>query len=251
MSTENIANEERYQDWRAQSDAMFAPENRSPQHDELVILKDGCSVRSRLYHQNGDVGFNGSENELLDGDGEVLYAWRNQDTDGEFRSMIRHRNGKHYLIFRTELYGYSVLEVESGQEMHYVPACVHPEKGLKAEEVFIWTSADYNPGTDLLAVTGCIWACPYSTIVLDFSCPLRPQPSERWLDLRHIVDQDDTRFDHIEYTRWEDETIVLSGNCTEDGEWKEIRVSVDRLRTEMQRPRRCRRYGRYNDMGWD
>ena len=81
---------------------------------------------------------------------------------------------QHYLIFRTELYGYSVLEVERGQEMHYVPACVHPEEGQKPEEVFIWTSADYDPGADLLAVTGCIWACPYSTIVLDFSRPLQP-----------------------------------------------------------------------------
>ena len=50
--------------------------------------------------------------------------------------------------------------------MHYVPACVHPEEGQKAEEVFIWTGADYDPHTDLLAVTGCVWACPYSTIVL-------------------------------------------------------------------------------------
>ena len=62
--------------------------------------------------------------------------------DGEFCSLFRHRNGKHYLISRTELYGYSVLEVESGQEMHYVPSCVHPEDGQKVEEVFIWTSAD-------------------------------------------------------------------------------------------------------------
>ena len=67
--------------------------------------------------------------------------------------------------------------------MHYVPSCVHPEEGQKVEEVFIWTSADYDPGTDLLAVTGCIWACPYSTIVLDFSCPFQPPP-ERWLDRR-------------------------------------------------------------------
>ena len=28
-----------------------------------------------------------------------------------------------------------------------------------------------DPHTDLLAVTGCIWACPYSTIVLDFTLP--------------------------------------------------------------------------------
>ena len=168
MSTENIAHEKRYRDWRAQYDAMFAPENRSPQQDEQFPLTDGYSICSKAYCHNGDFYLNGSENELLDIEGKMRYAWRNLDADGEFCSLFRHRNGKHYLIFRTELYEYSVLEVESGQEMHYVPACVHPEEGQKPEEVFIWISADYDPGANLLAVTGCIWACPYSTIVLDF-----------------------------------------------------------------------------------
>lgn len=39
--------------------------------------------------------------------------------------------------------------------MYYVPFCVHPE------EVLIWTSADYNSRSNLLAVAGCIWAFPY------------------------------------------------------------------------------------------
>ena len=139
MSTENIAHKKRYRDWLAQYDAMFAPENRSPQQDEQFLLTDGYSIRSKAYIYDGDLHLCGSESELLDKEGTVRYAWRNLDTDGEFCSLFRHRNGKHYLIFRTELYGYSVLEVESGQEMHYVPACVHPEEGQKAEEVFIWT----------------------------------------------------------------------------------------------------------------
>lgn len=66
---------------------------------------------------DGDLHLCGSESELLDKEGKVQYAWRNLDTDGEFCSLFRHRNGKHDLVFRTELYGYSVLEVESGQEM--------------------------------------------------------------------------------------------------------------------------------------
>ena len=89
-----------------------------PQQDEQFPLTDGYSVRSKAYCHDGDLYLNGSENELLDKEGRVRYAWRNLDTDGEFCSLFRHRNGKHYLIFRTELYGYSVLEVESGQEMH-------------------------------------------------------------------------------------------------------------------------------------
>ena len=45
-----------------------------------------------------------------------------------------------------------------------------------ATEVFTWTDVDYAPGAGLLAVTGYIGVCPYSTIVLDFFCPLQPQP---------------------------------------------------------------------------
>ena len=233
MSTENIAYEKRYRDWRAQYDALFVPGNRFPSQDDQFPLTDGYSVRSKAYCHQGGLYLNGSENELLDKEGRVRYAWRNLGTDGEFCSLFRHRNGTHYLIFRTELYGYSVLDVERGQEMHYVPAYVHPEEGQKAEEVFIWTSADYDPGTDLLAVTGCIWACPYSTIVLDFSCPLQPQPPEHWLDLRHVVDPDDTRFDDIEFARWESDGLLLRGCDTEDGRWKEVRVPMEQLRAEL------------------
>ena len=229
----NVAYEKRYQDWRAQYDYLFAPENRSPQQDEQIPLTDGYSVRSKVYFHNGDLNLDGSENELLDKEGRVQYAWRNLDTDAEFCTMFCHSNGSHYLIFRTELYGYSVLEVESGREMHYVPACVHPEEGQEAEEVFIWTSADYDPDSDLLAVTGCIWACPYSIIVLDFSQPLQPQPPERWLDVRNIVDPDDSRFDHIEFARWEDGALVLRGSDAENGQWKEVRVSANQLRAEL------------------
>lgn len=52
MNTENIAHEKRYRDWRAQYDAMFAPENRSPQQDEQFSLTDGYSIRSKAYHEN-------------------------------------------------------------------------------------------------------------------------------------------------------------------------------------------------------
>ena len=233
MSTENIAYGKRYRDWRAQYDALFVPDNRFPSQDEQVPLADGYSVRSKAYCHQRDLYLNGSENELLDKEGRVRYAWRNMDTDGEFCSLFRHRNGTHYLIFRTELYGYSVLDVERGQEMHYVPACVHPEEGQKPEEVFIWTSADYDPDSDLLAVTGCIWACPYSTIVLDFSHPLQLQPPEHWLDLRRIIDPDDTRFDDIEFARWESDGLLLRGCDTEDGRWKEVRVPIEQLRAEL------------------
>lgn len=232
MRTEskNIAYEKRYQDWRAQYDHLFAQENRYAQHDEQIPLMDGYSVRTKAYLHQGELHLSGSDNELLDKDGRVLYAWRNLDTDAQFCTMFRHSSGSRYLIFRIDLYGYSVLEVESRQVLHFIPSQVHPEQGQKAEEVFIWTSADYDPGSNLLAVTGCIWACPYSTIVLDFSQPLQPQPPERWLDMRSIVDPDDVRFDDIEFVRWEDDALILRGSDTENGQWSQICIQQECIR---------------------
>ena len=133
MSTENIAHEKRYRYWRAQYDAMFAPENRSPQQDEQFPLTDGYSIRSKAYIYDGDLHLCGSESELLDNEGKVRYAWRNLDTDGEFCSLFRHHNGKHYLIFPHRTVWIQRPGGGSGQEMHYVPACVHPEEGQKVD----------------------------------------------------------------------------------------------------------------------
>ena len=77
MSTENTAHEKRYRDWRAQHDAMFAPENRLPQQDEQFPLVNGYSVHSKAYFYDGDLYLNGSKNELVDKDGKVSYIWRN------------------------------------------------------------------------------------------------------------------------------------------------------------------------------
>ena len=79
MSTENIAHEKRYRDWRAQYNAVFAPENRSPQQDEQFSLTDGYSIRSKAYIYDGDLHLCGSESELLDNEGKVRYVWRNKE----------------------------------------------------------------------------------------------------------------------------------------------------------------------------
>ena len=66
-----------------------------------------------------------------------------------------------------------------------------------------------------------------------FPARFSPTPPERWLDLRHIVDPDDTRFDDIEFVRWDNDGLLLRGCDTEDDRWKEVRVSMEQLKAEM------------------
>lgn len=79
---------------------------------------------------------------------------------------IRHRNGRLYGFYRTELYGHSIFDFDTLKSVHYVPE--HTEIG---EEFFIAVDAIYSPVHHLLAVSGCYWACPWRFEVYDFSNP--------------------------------------------------------------------------------
>lgn len=231
----NISQTGQYKAWRAEQDFLFAPEYRDLQMDETKEFEDGFVVCTRIYKSCTQQYLTASENELLNCEGHILYTWRNLDTDGEFCTLFRHLNGRHYLIFRIELYGYSVYEVESGKELHYVPSQVHPEEGQNAQEVFIWTSASYNPENNLLAVTGCIWACPFSIIILDFSNPLKEQPAEQWLDIRKLTDPEYDHYNDIDFIRWEKGDLLLRGDNMNTEQWEELRLSEQQLRAALER----------------
>lgn len=207
--------------------SLFTSEHWSPNLDHTEELSDGFSVRFQAF--SGEIGrfrLHMSENTLFDKDGKVLFLWRNTDDEGEFASLIHHTNGKHYLVFRFHLYGYGVLELESEQDIRYLPLQSFPTERENFEETFIWTAVNYDSQSNLLAVFGCYWACPFSTMILDFSNPLIEQPTERWLDVRSIIDPDYEIYDDIDFAGWENGVLCLKG----EGEPHEIRLTVEQLR---------------------
>lgn len=139
----------------------------------------------------------------------AIFTWRNLDTGGEFATMFPHSNGKHYLVFRVDLYGYGVLELESGKVLNYVPAEAYPGDSEGFQETFIWTEVAYDPESNLLAVSGCYWAAPYSVIIVDFSDPLAEQSTDRWLDVCTIIDP---KFTGIDLVDWQNSVLCLKVN---------------------------------------
>ena len=210
--------------------SLFTPEHRATELDHSSELPEGYSVRFQGFC--GKIGFfnlHMSENMLLDKDGRALFRWHNTDDDGEFAALIRHANGNLYLVFRSDLYGYNVLELESGREMRCIPPQSSPAQRENFQETFIWTDANYDPVSGLLAVSGCFWACPYSVAVLDFSEPLIEQSAERWLDLRSIIDPDYEIYDDIDFAGWENGVLCLKG----EGEPENIRFTAEQLKEKM------------------
>ncbi len=83
--------------------------------------------------------------------------------------LIHHQNGNEYLIFNTDLYGYSVMDIAGGDISHYIPKCSF--NGTK--ETFIWTDVLYCKINNLLVVDGCYWACQWTNEFYDFSQPMK------------------------------------------------------------------------------
>ena len=169
--------------------SLFSPEHRNTELNHTKELSDSFSVRFQGF--SGEIGnhhLQMSEGVLFDPEGQERFFWRNTDDDGEFAALIHHANGEHYLVFRFDLYGYGMLDLESLQDMRYIPAQSFPPVREDFKETFIWTDVHYDPESNLLAVSGCYWACPYSVAVLDFSDPMTAQPVARWLDVRSIID---------------------------------------------------------------
>lgn len=226
----NVAETTAYKSWQEKCDPVFQPQLRQPDYDQTEELAGGFTVISRAYgDQVGNYRILASENELQNGEGRVIYTWRNLNIDGAFCYLFRHANGNSYLVFRRDLYGYSVYELESGREMHYIPSQAYPEDEEEFQETFIWTDAHYDPQSNLLAVGGCFWAAPSSVIVLDFSHPLQEQPVEQWFDTRKIVDPEWEIYEDVDFAGWGQGELLLSVLPAEGGKNAEIRLPVSQL----------------------
>lgn len=160
--------------------------------------------------------------------GKLIFEWRYIGTGGYGRlaRVIHHSNGKAYLIFFEHLYGYSVLDLSDMKSVHYIPqesACCDTEH---FEETFIWLIPHYDPESDLLAVEGCIWAAPYSIIILDFSDPLKIVEANKWLDLGGTIGEDTYGEIYDEFKAWEPDALVCTNGTISKEEINRMMQSV-------------------------
>lgn len=226
----NVCHTPQYQDYRRRCAFVFSEEYRSSLPGKTWELPEGYSVCTDYYAGHLEYQIRAARHRLLDREGQVVYTWDNLDYDGEFCALISHANGKRYLIFREYLYGYSVLELETGETLHYLPGKSWPLDGRQGEETFIWTGAAYDPGTGLLAVSGCYWAGTNDTLFLDFSHPLEEQDCDQWLEMHDAVDPGYDLYDDIDLERFgEDGLLYFRAFSAEDGKRRNFTFPTDRL----------------------
>jgi len=115
-------------------------------------------------------------------------------------SWIEHPNGHQYLICGADYQGQTVLELDTGKRIDFLP----PE--AKEGCGFCWVSHKFDTSTRILTVCGCVWACPYEFRFYDFSDPMKGWPE--------IALKDDCIYDDLKWPTFESDGTIKT-YCTE------------------------------------
>jgi len=227
MSSKNIAYTEEYREQRREWDYLFEDKylnKRMNKKFKDFICADGkYTIKFQRYddptYNNGKSNYAkyGSILTVFNDKDEYLFEQKSCHYRSFFR-YIEHANGNEYLLFAIDLYGYSILNLNTLEVYHYMP-----EEVLIGGETFIWSKAFYS-GTNKIAVEGCYWACDNEFEIYDFSEPerlpyqllvkhedLEPEYNN-WLNPIGWVTPDEFAYDEIIYHK--------------DGKFEKIRKSV-------------------------
>lgn len=191
----NIAYSDKYEQMRLSAMNIFTKRNFVGERSST--LSNGDIVVFRDYEQMIDRCHHSGSKFLLKRNSETIYSLDMPIDTGSIicESIIEHQNGSYYILLRTELYGYSLLDLNSLKVQHYIP-----DGRLSGKESFIWLNAVYCKNNSLLAVEGCYWACPGSILIVDLSQP-EIMPFQEY-DLMDVVDNYEG---DIDFVRWEDD----------------------------------------------
>lgn len=188
------------------------------------ILDEVYSIKYYYYAdiENKEEGYAAIDGEIcqLYKNEKQIYEWKNIDGMSRVAVIIKHSDGNRYLLFDEDLYGYSVLNLETLECIHYIPNESHLEDGF--EETFIWCDPHYRSDNNLLAVEGCYWGAPTSIIILNFDNPMKIVPANNWTEIYEKYKNDYDLEGHIDFVDWKDDKLI----CKVTGK-KEHIVSID------------------------
>lgn len=224
----NAVNSAQYQARIKQAETLF--EGRNFTRCQTINLSGGYEIVKDAYRL-GATSFSGGEYTLFDTHKTQIKSWRCIDDRAEFFSLIRHANGKFYLVFRQDLYGYSVLELDRGRIMRFVP-----DVWTLGKESFIFSGVHYLRGWDALAARGCYWGAPNGVHLVSFAEPMSEE--QRYVDVLDCIQGGCDIYEQADFTGFEDNELSLKCFRADALRYEKVKISREQYREWMREAKR-------------
>ncbi len=211
----NAVNSARYLARIKQAEALFEGQNFTRR--QTINLGSGYEIVKDAY-KLGATSFSGGEYTLFDTHKAQIKSWRCIDDRAEFFSLIRHADGKFYLVFRQDLYGYSVLDLASAQIMRFMP-----DAWTLGKESFILSGARYLRDWDALAVSGCYWGAPNGVHLVSFAEPMSEE--QRYVDVLDCIQGGYDIYEQADFAGFEDNELSLKCFHADTLRYEKVKIS--------------------------
>ncbi len=210
-----------YQDTREESLCYYKDERMKD--FKVTPLIDRYMLHQTTY--NGEIlGFPKifAHNKIYK-DTQFIFEYNCIDMVGDFCSLIIDEiDNKQYFVFREDLYGYSVFDINEKIFFRFFPQMV-----LDRNEDFIWTDIKYNQKTRLCIVDGCYWAAPNSLLVIDFS---NPMIENKYLDINSCLKGGYDNYENINFKEFSDTAVHITAYNLNSEIDEDIAISFDECR---------------------
>lgn len=224
----NAVNYAQYQACIKQAEALFEGQNFTLR--QTINLGSGYEIVKDAYRL-GAVNFSDGKYTLFDTRKTQIISWRCIDDRAEFFSLIRHANGKFYLVFRQDLYGYSVLELDRGRMMRFVP-----DAWTLGKESFIFSGACYLRGWDTLTVSGCYWGAPNGVHLVSFAEPMSEE--QRYADVLDCIRGGYDIYEQADFAGFEGNELSLKCFRADALRYEKVKISREQYREWMREAKR-------------
>ena len=219
----NAVNSAQYQARIKQAEALFEGQNFT--QCQTINLSGGYEIVKDAYRL-GATSFSGGEYTPFDTHKTQIKSWRCIDDRAEFFSLIRHADGKFYLVFLQDLYGYSVLELDRGRIMRFVP-----DAWTLGKESFIWGGVHYLRDWDALAVSGCYWGAPNGVHLVSFAEPMSEE--QRYADVLDCIRGGYDIYEQADFAGFEGNELSLKCFRADALRYEKVKISRERYREWM------------------
>lgn len=224
----NAVNSAQYQARIKQAETLF--EGRNFTRRQTINLSGGYEIIKDAYRL-GAASFSGGEYTLFDARKMQIISWRCIDDRAEFFSLIRHANGKFYLVFRQDLYGYSVLELDRGRIMRFVP-----DVWTLGKESFIFSGVHYLRGWDALAASGCYWGAPNGVHLVSFAEPMSEE--QRYVGVLDCIQGGCDIYEQADFAGFEGNELSLKCFRADALRYEKVKISREQYREWMREAKR-------------
>src|SRR5277367_6210361 len=167
MSTNQTAPQpEWYVEKRKKVEQRFDEENRSGEKTREFVSPSGRYKLMVESYSTGERSWNYTRG-LFYRDGELIADVKRNYSSFPFCWLEGHPSGHDYVICSEDYQGVSVIELDTGRRVDYIPEDAAKGWGFCRAAYYPFP----NDPTKIM-VEGCFWACPYELRVADISDPM-------------------------------------------------------------------------------